>query len=149
MNKIELRNDLTTSLVTLYDLEIFASMMEYCQGEMRVLIYLELNNGNEVYPSDISESLHVTRQRITSILSSLRKKGYVSMETAENDRRRKKVVLTKNARKYVITKGKWIESYFDTLIEKLGEENTQELTRLINLSIEQLKQQEDMKIVQP
>jgi len=143
MNKvIELRNDLTKSLITLYDLEVFSSMMEYCQGEMRVLLYLEINYGTEIYPSDLSDALHVTRQRITSILSSLRKKGYISMEIAVNDRRKKRVVLTEDAKKYVIAKGKWIESYFDTLIEKLGEDNAHELTRLINLSIEHLKQHE-------
>ncbi len=145
MNKVvELRNDLTKSLITLYDLEVFSSMMEYCQGEMRVLLYLEINSEKEIYPSDLSNALHVTRQRITSILSSLRKKNYITMEIAVNDRRKKRVVLTEDAKKYVITKAKWIESYFDTLIEKLGEDNTHELTRLINLSVEQLKHHEYM-----
>jgi len=144
MNKIELRNDLAISLITLNDTDVFASMMEYSQGEKRVLLYLDMHDGNEIYPSDLSNALHVTRQRITSILSSLRKKGYVSMETAANDRRKKRVVLTEDAKKYVITKGTWIENYFDNLIEKFGEENTREFTRLINLFIEQLKQNSSM-----
>lgn len=140
MNKKNLLNDLTTSLQTMYDMEVFASMIEFCKGEMRVLLYLYTNYGSEIYPSDLSNSLNVTRQRITSILSSLRKKGYVSMEISETDRRKMRVALTKEAKKPVIKKLKELENYYDTLLEGLGEENTQELTRLINLSIEQMKQ---------
>lgn len=138
MNTAELLIDLASSLQKIYDIEVFSSMIEFCQGEMRVLLYLHLNIGNEIYPSDLSESLCVTRQRITSILSSLRKKGFIYMEIAENDRRRMKVVLTEDAKTWIVAKKKKIEGHFDKLIEGLGKENTQELTRLINLSIEQL-----------
>ena len=140
MNRKELRNNLTSSLQTMYDMEVFASMIEFCQGEMRVLLYLYMNVGIEIYPSDLSRALNVTRQRITSILSSLRKKGYVTMEIAENDRRRMRVAITEDAKKWVITKIKVINNHFDNLIEGLGEENTQELTLLINLSTEHMKQ---------
>jgi len=140
MNKKKLLIDLTTSLQTMYDMEVFASMIEFCQGEMRVLLYLYTNYGCEIYPSDLSNTLNVTRQRITSILSSLRKKGYVSMEISENDRRKMRVSLTKDAKKPVIEKLKELEDYYYALLEGLGEENTVDLTRLINLSIEQMKQ---------
>lgn len=140
MNKIELRNALLISLQKMYDMDVFASMIEFCQGEMRVLIYLHMNNGTDIYPSDLSDSLCVTRQRITSILSSLRKKGYVSMKMAENDRRRMRVVLTEDGKNWLIKKVKEIEIYYDTLIDGLGENNIQEMTHLMNLSIEQMKQ---------
>ncbi|MDV3425922.1 MAG: MarR family winged helix-turn-helix transcriptional regulator [Bacillota bacterium] len=140
MNKIELRNALLISLQKMYDMDVFASMIEFCQGEMRVLIYLHMNNGTDIYPSDLSDSLCVTRQRITSILSSLRKKGYVSMKMAENDRRRMRVVLTEDGKNWLIKKVKEIEIYYDTLIDGLGENNIQEITRLMNMSIEQMEQ---------
>ena len=140
MNKIELRNSLLISLQKMNDMEVFASMIEFCQGEMRVLIYLHMNNGTEIYPSDLSDSLYVTRQRITSILASLRKKGYISMGIAENDRRRMRVVLTEDGKNWLIGKVKEIEIYYDALIDGLGENNIREMTRLMNLSIEQMKQ---------
>jgi len=140
MNKIELRNALLISLQKMNDMEVFASMIEFCQGEMRVLIYLHMNKGTDIYPSELSDSLCVTRQRITSILSSLRKKGYVFMKTAENDRRRMRVVLTEDGESWLVKKVKEIEIYYDTLINGLGENNIQEMTRLMNLSIEQMKQ---------
>jgi len=140
MNKIELRNALLISLQKMYDMDVFASMIEFCQGEMRVLIHLHMNNGTDIYPSDLSDSLCVTRQRITSILSSLRKKGYVSMKMAENDRRRMRVVLTEDGKSWLIEKVKEIEIYYDVLIDGLGENNIREMTRLMNLSIEQMKQ---------
>lgn len=140
MNKKELRYALTSSLQTMYDMEVFASMIEFCQGEMRVLLYLYMNDGNEIYPSDLSQALNVTRQRITSILSSLRKKNYITMEIAEKDRRRMKVGLTDDAKKWVFVKVKDINCLFNTLIEGLGEKNTEELIRLINLSTEHMNQ---------
>lgn len=140
MNTPELRNNLAASLQTMYDMEIFASMMEFCQGELRVLLYLHLHDKDEIYPSDLSNSLYVTRQRITSILSSLRKKGYVHMEMAEDDRRKMWVVLTDSGKKQVAAKETEIDNYFNVLIDGLGENNIQEMTRLINLTIDKFKQ---------
>lgn len=139
MNTKELLKELAASLQQINDIELFGSMIEFCQGEMRVLLYLHMNIGNEIYPSDLSEELCVTRQRITSILSSLRKKGFINMEVAERDRRRMKVVLTDYANNWIVAKKEGIETHFFELIEGLGERNTIELTRLINLCIEQLK----------
>ncbi len=139
MNTKDLLINLAVSLQQINDIEIFSSMIEFCQGEMRVLLYLHSNMEHEVYPSDLSNALNVTRQRITSILSSLRKKEFVYMEIAENDRRRMKVMLTDYAKCWIAAKKEEIEGHFTTVIEGLGEENTIELTRLINLCIEQLK----------
>lgn len=133
---------MAASLQTLYDMEVFSSMVEFCQGELRVLLYLYLHEGShrtKICPSEISDSLHVTRQRITSILSSLRKKDYIHMKMAENDRRKMQITLTDSGRNQVAAKEAEIMNYFDIMIDGLGEKNIQELTRLINLTNNQFK----------
>ena len=82
-----LQAELIGILQTLYDTEALTPMMEFCQGEIRVLLYLLAHEG-KVYPSQLSESLCVTRQRITTILSAMRKKGLIQMEIEEEDRRK-------------------------------------------------------------
>ncbi|MGI6343510.1 MAG: MarR family transcriptional regulator [Bacillota bacterium] len=53
------------------------ALTEFLQGELRVLFYLSLHRQREVYPSLLSEKLHVSRPRITAALAALRAKGYV------------------------------------------------------------------------
>ena len=139
MDRIELRKNLTSALQEMYDMEMFTLMIEFCQGEFRVLLYLHMHDKEEIYPSDLSDSLNVTRQRITSILSALRKKGYVHMVMSEKDRRKMQVILTNEGRNQITVKEAEIDKYFDKVIDGLGESNAKEMTRLTNLIITQLK----------
>jgi hypothetical protein len=51
-----------------------------------------------------------------------------------------RIALTEDAKKWVFVKVKDINCLFNTLIEGLGEKNTEELIRLINLSTEHMNQ---------
>ncbi|MHB1152366.1 MAG: MarR family winged helix-turn-helix transcriptional regulator [Eubacteriales bacterium] len=135
----ELRNSFTDSLRELYDMEVIASLMEFCQGEIRVLLYLYSNSEQDIYPSELSDALFVSRQRITAILSSLRNKKYISMEIAKDDRRKMKVMLTECGMLYITEKQESAVKYIDSLILSLGEKNITEFTRLLNLTIEKIK----------
>ncbi len=135
----ELRNSFTDSLRELYDMEVIASLMEFCQGEIRVLLYLSSNSEQDIYPSELSDALFVSRQRITAILSSLRNKNYISMEIAKADRRKMKVMLTECGMLYITEKQESAIKYIDSLILSLGENNIIEFTRLLNLTIEKIK----------
>jgi len=142
MDRKELRKSLASALQEMYDREMFTAMMEFCQGEFRVLLYLHMHDKEEIYPSDLSDSLNVTRQRITSILSALRKKGYVHMVMSEKDRRKMQVILTDEGRNQITVKEAEIGKYFDELIDGLGENNVKDMTRLTNLIVAQLKNME-------
>lgn len=135
----ELRNSFTASLQELYDMEVIASLMEFCQGEIRVLLYLYASSEQDIYPSELSDALFVSRQRITAILSSLRNKNYISMEIAEKDRRKIKVMLTECGKLYISKKQESAKIYIDALITSLGESNITEFTRLLNLTIDKMK----------
>ncbi|MCQ4635220.1 MarR family transcriptional regulator [Anaerovorax odorimutans] len=139
MDKRQLRDSFLGSLQKMYDMELVAPLMEFCQGEMRVLLYLDAHEKEDIYPSALSEALFVTRQRITTILSALRKKGYITMETAEKDRRRMRIILSAAGRRYVIEKRRFVENYFDMLLEALGEENMREFQRLVQLTAEKME----------
>lgn len=139
MELYELRNSFTAPLQELYDMEVIASLMEFCQGEIRVLLYLHSNSEQDIYPSELSDALFVSRQRITVILSSLRNKNYISMEIAKNDRRKMKIMLTECGSLYITEKQESGIKYIDSLINMLGENNITEFTRLLNLTIEKIK----------
>lgn len=136
MERKELRNKLTASLAQMYNIEAIGSLAEFLQGELHVMQYLSDNKDHEINPSILSAQLHVSRPRITAALSALRKKGYVTMEMSEDDRRRMRVMLTESAEDLVKKKQKNVESYFDILVEGLGEDNVMHLIRLIDLSVE-------------
>jgi len=132
---MDLKEELTLNLYSIYDSDIFAPVMEFLQGETRVLLFLLMNKNKEIYPSDLSEALYVTRQRITSILSSLRKKQFVVMESSQKDRRRMQVFLTYKGKKYIIVKEKIAENLIDTIIDRVGYDNVKELSTILEMII--------------
>lgn len=139
MDQEKLKEAFLGSLQKMYDMELAAPLMEFCQGEMRVLLYLDSHKEGPAFPSDLSEALFVTRQRITTILSTLRKKGYITMVTSKSDRRRTQVTLSKAGCDYVIERRRFVERYLEMLIESLGEENMLEFNRLIQLTANRME----------
>lgn len=136
MDRTELVNQLIGSLARMYNMEAIAVLADFLQGELHVLQYLYDNKERETNPSILSAKTHVSRSRITAALTALRKKGYVTMELSEEDRRRMRVLLTENGEAYIKSKQEQVEHYFDVLVGGLGEENALHLIRLIELSIE-------------
>lgn len=134
MDKFELRNRLTESLAQMYEMEAIGDLAEFLQGELHVLQFMSSNKNMEINPSILSDKLHVTRPRITAALSALRKKGHVTMEISDEDRRRMRVILTASGEDFINKKRENIERYFDTLVEGLGEKNVMNLIKLIDLS---------------
>ncbi|WP_438349313.1 MarR family winged helix-turn-helix transcriptional regulator [Paenibacillus sp. FA6] len=126
---------LMMSLARMYDMEAFSHLAEFLQGELHMLHYLSQNSHSEINPSILSDKLHVSRSRITAALSTLRKKGYVTMEMSENDRRRMTVSLTSAGEAFIRGKQEEVVRYFDVLVKGLGEGNVLDMIRLIELSV--------------
>lgn len=135
MKQQELKEALIHSLSKLYEMKAFAILAQFLQGETQVLFFLSQHWGREINPSDLSDSLHVSRSRITATLTALRKKGYVSMELSQEDRRRMSITLTDAGRSHIREKQKQVNAYFDQLVEGLGEETTVTLNQIIDQSI--------------
>lgn len=82
-------------------------------------------------PSVISESLCLSRARITNILNSLRQKELVELENDAKDRRRILAKLTEKGFMYISERALAKESVFDMLYEKLGEEKLKAYLELL------------------
>jgi DNA-binding MarR family transcriptional regulator len=139
MNQIELNQRLANSLFQMYEMQAIEDLVEFWQGELRVLQFVYQHGDDEINPSDLSDALHVSRARITTALSALRKKGFISMEMCEDDRRRMRVLLTADGETFVKEKQHIVEKHFDKLVNGLGEDDVMELVRLIELSTKVLE----------
>ncbi len=130
MDKIELRNELVEQLWRMYKMDIMVYLREFLAGEMAALECL----GHHVEPTTptmLSEELKLSRPRMANILSSLRRKGYISMDIDHEDRRRMNVDLTEEGRNYLQSKFEFLAKYLDKYVEVLGETKIVELTQIL------------------
>lgn len=84
-------------------------LAELFQGESKVIVYLSTAEGI-VYPSDISRDLMISRQRATSVLSTMEKKGFVSLVRDPEDKRRVQVKLLPKGEKSIEEKQQRLEN---------------------------------------
>ena len=115
-------------------MEAFSQMTEFLQGELYVLRFLVTNNHEEFGPSELSEKINISRPRITSIISVLKKKKFVITEPDKKDGRRLKIKATDKGRKFILKKEKHVLENFDALLDGIGEKDTLELIRIIDLA---------------
>ena len=105
-------------------------LAELFQGESKVIVYLSTAEGI-VYPSDISRDLMISRQRATSVLSAMEKKGFV--------KRRVQVKLLPKGEKSIEEKQQRLEKYFSVFVDALGEENLKNLLDSSEKAVEALE----------
>ncbi len=134
MESQNLLYELIASLEKIYYLEGFTQLTEFLQGELYILHYMSQNLEEEINPSTLSEKLHMTRPRITAILNTLKKKGYVETKQDEEDRRRLTVKITEKGLSLINEKQSNAKEYFHLFIRSLGEENVKDLIRIIDLA---------------
>ena len=64
-----------------------------------ILIYLKKQGEKEIYQKDIEQEFRVSRATASNMLQLMERKGLITRETASCDARRKKLMLTPEARK--------------------------------------------------
>ena len=136
METAALRRELIVSLQNVYQLDAFSALAELLQGESLVLNYLIFHQEEAVYPSDLSQELHLSRPRITAALSALQRKGLIAMHRSPTDRRRIQVSITEAGREIIGGRLVRMEAYFDKMLSGLGEADARELIRLIDRCVE-------------
>lgn len=134
MDKDGLKLDLIESLEKIYYMEAFSQLAEFLQGELYLLKFLALHRYEEFGPSELSERLHISRPRITTTISALRKKKFVATELDEDDRRRLKIKATEKGIEFILEKQEKVEENFDVFIDGIGEKDTLELIRIVDLA---------------
>lgn len=133
MDKISLREAFIAQLWRMYKLDIMLYLREFLVGETAALEYIATQPA-PCTPSEISDSMRVSRARTANVLRSLREKGYVDMRTDEDDRRRVNVTVTDDGLKCLAEKHEFLADYFDMYIGEIGEENAGRMTELLKLT---------------
>lgn len=134
MNNNELKLRLVESLEKIYYMEAFSQMTEFLQGELYLLRFLVTNSDEEFGPSELSKRINISRPRITTTISALKKKKLVVTEPDKDDRRRLKIKATEKGKKFILKKQEHVVENFDAFINGIGAEDTLELIRIINLA---------------
>lgn len=134
MNNKDLKTCLIKSLEKVYYMEAFSQMTEFLQGELYLLKFLSENTDEEFGPSELSDNLNISRPRITTTISALRKKKFVITEPDKEDRRRLKIKITDKGEKFIEKKQEKVIENFDVFIDGIGADDTLELIRIINLA---------------
>ena len=99
-------------------------------GEMAVMRALLLAGGS-LTPSELANRAWVSSARIANILRALEAKGWVEREHSKTDRRRVHVTVTDKGRQDLEIKRREFEDRAAAFLEQLGEEDTNELVRLL------------------
>ena len=134
MDNNELKLRLIESLEKIYYMEAFSQMTEFLQGELYLLKFLTANGGEEFGPSELSKKLNISRPRITTTISALKRKKLVFTEPDKDDRRRLKIKATEKGKKFILKKQKYVVENFDAFIDGIGAKDTLELIRIIDLA---------------
>lgn len=99
-------------------------------GETFAIAYI-LRQGDTVLPSEISNEMNISSARVAAILNSLEKKGLVTRQIDQRDRRRILVGLTPEGIKFAEKrKGKIIDATAK-MLEFLGKKDAEELVRIM------------------
>lgn len=119
------------SIKSLMRQPFYSHFFSSVQGENYVLNYL-LEHGNNILPSNLSESMKVSTARVARMLNSLEKKCYITRNINSNDRRQIFVSLTdegKCSAKSCILK---YQNEIKRILDELGEDDTKDLIRILN-----------------
>ena len=135
MNNPALREELIRALSGICRLEAFGVLEELLQGESLVLQYLSAHQGEDVFPSVLSDACRLSRPRITGTLKSLQQKGQIQMEPAGHDRRMVRVSITDAGLQRIGGQVEKLAKHFDRMIFGVGAEDTRKLVELIDRGV--------------
>lgn len=80
---------------------------------------------------EISRKLHATKPATSKMINALEQKGYVSRVYGKQDRRIVYICLTQEGKEVIETAIEEMEKRVAQLVEKLGEDSTKELIRIL------------------
>jgi DNA-binding MarR family transcriptional regulator len=100
------------------------------KGEAFVLKYLS-SRMTTTLPTELSEALHSSTARISSLLGALEKKGLVAREIDPSNRRNILVTPTDKGREQAALQEREMRNRMARVLKELGEADTREFVRLI------------------
>ena len=129
MRNTALRDRLMHSLAEIEKSALAAQARKFSEGELSVLQFIgESEKG--VNPSRISDCMRLSRSRVASILSVLRRKDFISMEIDAADRRKMTVGITPAGSQFLAARRKEFFRRLDDFLSALGTEDGEALARI-------------------
>jgi len=110
---------------------------EDIRGEAFVLYCIE-NKGGRTVPSELSDMICVSSARVAAVLNSLEDKEFITRRIDTDDRRKIIVELTPKGAHYVEEFRKKQTEQMKDILMSLGEEDAEELVRLVGRLVEVL-----------
>ncbi|MDR2786589.1 MAG: transcriptional regulator [Treponema sp.] len=101
------------------------------KGEEFALKYLS-SKESPALPTELSEALHSSTARISTLLGALEKKGLVVREIDPGNRRNILVTLTDTGREQAALREREMKNRMARVLGELGETDTRELVRLLS-----------------
>lgn len=120
-------------------------------SQARLLIYLYYNSKNDdsIYQVDIEKHFQIRKASVTGMLDSLNKINLIKRVESTKDKRKKKILLTKDGEKKALKAIDTIKGFEDNLSSIVSEQEfiilNDSLTKINNWLME--KEQEDEKVI--
>ena len=111
------------------------NVQRFSKGEFMTLMNL-WEHGGAVTGSELAEKAGISTPRMTAIVSSLEKKGYIVREVDGGDRRRIHIQLTQKGAKQANDLYREALEHTTDFMKYLGEEDTRNLLRIAEKSKE-------------
>lgn len=89
-------------------------------------------NGGMIMPGEIAKTVGVSTARVAAVLNAAENKGYIRRENVEGDRRKTQVILTDAGFSKVQSEHRKSLERMVLFLEKLGEEDTDHLIRIMD-----------------
>ncbi|OAS23621.1 MarR family winged helix-turn-helix transcriptional regulator [Paenibacillus oryzisoli] len=102
---------------------------------LATVVYLNSGGAKSVKVSDLSSALNITQAGATHILKTLEEKGYIVRYPDQKDKRMVLVKATESGEELVDSTENNFFQLFTGLVEHLGEKDSLELNRLLNITL--------------
>jgi DNA-binding MarR family transcriptional regulator len=101
----------------------------FSKGELFTLMVISHGEINKA--KELAKYMNCSQARIAKIFDSLSKKGLISVETDENDRRSSIIKITESGKDFVLEEQNKANTKVGNVIDALGIEDSIELNRII------------------
>ncbi len=99
---------------------------------MKWIYKLTQERGQKPRMLDVCEILNIAQATLTSLIDRLIKKGYVTREVSEKDKRIKLLALTAEGESILLTLQQEQHRRMERIVNHLGKEDTAQLVRLLS-----------------
>lgn len=132
MAETYLGEELYNLLADLLNRRMNRTVLDSIRGEYGVLRHLATVEDGAT-AGTLSEQLHVVPGRMTDILNSLEAKQWIERRQDDEDRRRVKVYITRKGLGKAESVRATIRKEYEGMFQILGQEDTEELIRLLRI----------------